>query len=82
MKLFAVEHYYESCTYKINVVNFLGPFLLPPDCAVGLLNDSLSGKRFDIKPIVVGVFILNVFAGRHSAMDFLSQTLLILTFFM
>ena len=80
VKLFALEHYYDSCTYIINVVKIFSAFFLPPDCSVKLPNVSLSGKRFNIKPIVLGVFILNVFAVRHIVMNFLSQTLLLLTF--
>ena len=48
---------------------------------VELLNVSLSGKRFNIRPIAVGLSSLNVIAVRHFAMDFLSQTFLLLIFF-
>ena len=71
MKLFAAEYYYEKCAYIINAVNFFSALsfairLLPSR----VLKVSLFGKLFDIRPMAVGLFSMNVFAVRHFAIDF------------
>ena len=48
--------------------------------AVELLNVSLTGKRFSIKLIAVGLFSLNVLAVRHFVMNFLRPTFCYLLF--
>ena len=81
IKLFAIEFYYQN---RIDIINSLqlpsvlasAISLLPPDFFMLFF----FGKLFNIGPIVIGLFSLNVFTVRHFVIHFLSQNIFRLLF--